>query len=137
MCTALPLGADVAHLANSCDKSVPHLVIINYTTGQILNCYTCTFCQQGTGLSIPCNGQNVTTDKLDIHCKPCIPGVNYSTGESIQCQDCLTKVMALKESFFSYFKDINRVQKSHMRRHAIYHTKDSAVKLHIHRGLET
>ena len=92
MCTSLPYGRDLTNPLDSCDKSLPHLVIVNDTNGAILNCYKCTNCQPGTGLSTPCNGQNVSAVELDVHCKPCVAGVNFSTGESIQCQNCLTKV---------------------------------------------
>ncbi|XP_028411008.1 uncharacterized protein LOC114533635 [Dendronephthya gigantea] len=88
MCVSFPHYRDTSTQLENCDKSVPHIVIINSTDGRILNCHKCTFCQQGYGLSTPCNGQNVSQTDLNVECRPCVAGVNFSTGEMIQCQPC-------------------------------------------------
>lgn len=88
MCVCLPYNRGTSTQLENCDKRVPHIVIINSTDGRILNCHKCTYCQMGHGLSTPCKGQNVSQADLNVECRPCVAGVNFSTGEKIQCQPC-------------------------------------------------
>ena len=77
-------------------KTNSHVLIVNATTGVVLRCHICAKhgCPEGFGLSIPCNGQNVS-HTVNFECKPCVPGVNYSTGETVQCQSCVQKVIII------------------------------------------
>ncbi len=94
MCVSLPYRQDMAIRPGNCDKSRPHVVIINSTDGTKLGCHYCLYkCPEGSGLSISCQGENVTKTELDVGCLSCIPGVNYSTGDTFQCKACLPKVI--------------------------------------------
>ena len=92
MSNSLPYRRDSDGRQDNC-SNVPHVIIINSTTGAIINCYECPPCSySGIGLNIPCHGQNVT-ESQNIECVSCVSGSNYSTGESNQCQPCLPRVI--------------------------------------------
>lgn len=51
------------------------------------SCWPCTVCQEGTGSSVRCG--SVVPKGIDIHCVPCVKGINFSNSSSTeQCQPC-------------------------------------------------
>ncbi|XP_022783802.1 uncharacterized protein LOC111324496 isoform X2 [Stylophora pistillata] len=64
-----------------------YIKVIDPATGKCESCWPCTVCQEGTGSSVRCG--SVVPRGIDIHCVPCVKGINFSSSSSTeQCQPC-------------------------------------------------
>lgn len=64
-----------------------YIKVIDPATGKCESCWPCTVCQEGTGSSVQCG--SVVPRGIDIHCVPCVKGINFSSSSSTeQCQPC-------------------------------------------------